>query len=403
MALRQPSQSTLLLPLLHEIHDAGGVARPGELYDRIAARLNLDDATRYEMTDAGKAGLVSAFKRRVRWTRQSAVMHDLIEKGDRGVWSLTDRANAKLQNIVRGTIVTIFETDRGVMLWASAEDAVSCIERSSVSLIFGSPEYPLVKQKIYGNRSSAEWVDWMLHLCEGWRELLTPTGSIMLNVGPTWLPGKAQQSLHVERLLVKLEDELGLSLCQRLDWNSPNRLGALEWVGIRRIRVRATVEPILWLSADPNRAYANNRAVLTPYSKSMQRAIDNPHDGIKRRPSGYTFGPSSFVDNGGAIPSSLLTASNSDSSSAYRRAERAAGRTPHPATMPEAVSEFCVSLTTEKDDLVYEPFAGSATTPAVCERLERRWIASERSRDFIRSAAIRFSSAGIPIRELSHI
>jgi DNA modification methylase len=71
--------------------------------------------------------------------------------------------------------------------------------------------------------------------------------------------------------------------------------------------------------------------------------------------------------------------------------------------MPEAVSEFCVSLTTEKDDLVYEPFAGSATTPAVCERIERRWIASERSRDFIRSAAIRFSSAGIPIRELSHI
>jgi DNA modification methylase len=403
VALRQPTQSQLAIPLLREIHDAGGVARPGELYDRIAARLNLDDATRYDMVDAGKAGLVSAFERRVRWTRQSAVMHDLIEKGDRGVWALTERANAKLQNIVRGTIVTIFETDRGVMLWANAEDAISVIEKGSCQLVFSSPEYPLVKQKIYGNRSSAEWVDWMLRLCEGWRELLTPTGSIMLNVGPTWLPGKAQQSLHVERLLIKLEDELGLSLCQRLDWNSPNRLGALEWVGIRRIRVRSTVEPILWLSPDPNRAFASNRAVLTPYSKSMQRAIDNPHDGIKKRPSGYTFGPSSFVDNGGAIPSSLITASNSDSGSAYRRAERAAGRTPHPATMPEAVSEFCVSLTTEKDDLVYEPFAGSATTPAVCERLERNWIASERSREFIRSAAIRFSSAGIPIRELSHI
>lgn len=403
MAVRQPTQSQIAIPLLNEIYDAGGVARPGELYDRIAARLNLDEATRYEMVDAGKAGQISAFERRVRWTRQSAVMHDLIEKGDRGVWALTARANAKLQNIVRGTIITIFETDRGVMLWSNLEDAVSIIDRGSCQLIFTSPEYPLVKQKIYGNRSSAEWVEWMLRLCEGWRELLTPTGSIMINVGPTWLPGKAQQSLHVERLLVKLEDELGLSLCQRLDWHSPGRLGALEWVGVRRIRVRPTVEPILWLSPDPNNAYANNRNVLTPYSKSMQRAIEKPHDGTKKRPSGYTFGPSSFVDNGGAIPSSLITASNADSASRYRRAERAAGRTPHPATMPESVAEFCISLTTEKDDVVYDPASGSGTTAAVCERLERRWIASERSREFIRSSAIRFSSAGIPIRELSHI
>lgn len=33
------SDAQLLLPLLDEIAKAGGMARPGELYDRLAARL----------------------------------------------------------------------------------------------------------------------------------------------------------------------------------------------------------------------------------------------------------------------------------------------------------------------------------------------------------------------------
>ncbi len=331
------------------------------------------------------------------------MMKSLIGKGERGVWALTDRAKANLQNIVRGKIVTILETDNGVMLWANCEDAVSLIEPASVDLIFTSPPYCLVKEKAYGNLPSADWVTWMLRLCEGWRELITPTGSIMLNIGPAWLPGKPQQSLHVERLLIGLEDHLGLSLCQRFDWDSPNRLGALEWVGIRRIRIRPTVEPLLWLSPDPARARANNRNVLTPYSPSMKRAIAEPHDGKRKRPSGHVFGPSSFKDNGGAIPSSLLTATNSASASPYRVAERDAGRVPHPATMPPKIVDFAVKLTTEPGDVIYDPFAGSATTAVVSELLDRRWIATERSREYIRSAQIRFASAGIKTRAVAHL
>ena len=43
----------------------------------------------------------------------------------------------------------------------------------------------------------------------------------------------------------------------------------------------------------------------------------------------------------------------------------------HPAPFPELLVELCVLLTTEQGDLVVDPFAGSGTTLAVCERLGR--------------------------------
>ena len=41
-----PSQSQMLLPLLEAIHDAGGIARPGELYDEVAKRMGLANEVR---------------------------------------------------------------------------------------------------------------------------------------------------------------------------------------------------------------------------------------------------------------------------------------------------------------------------------------------------------------------
>ena len=47
---------------------------------------------------------------------------------------------------------------------------------------------------------------------------------------------------------VRLEDALGLHLCQRLDWHSPSKLPApMEWVSVCRIRVKPSVEPTVQL------------------------------------------------------------------------------------------------------------------------------------------------------------
>jgi DNA modification methylase len=62
---------------------------------------------------------------------------------------------------------------------------------------------------------------------------------------------------------------------------------------------------------------------------------------------------------------------------------------------------FAIALTTDEDLLVYDPMAGSGVVPLVAEQMGRRWLAGDRSREYIRSAQIRFASAGRPI-ELHH-
>jgi DNA modification methylase len=391
-----PSQTQLMLPLLESLSARGGSARPREVYDELARKLNLDDEVRNQ-TIVCSGQEVNAFERRVRWTRQTAVLKGLISKGERSVWSLTQSANARLGNIVRGTVLTFAISEQGAFLWGSAEDALAVIEPGSVDLLMTSPPYALLKSKEYGNQPPAAWVDWMLSLCERWCSLLTPTGSMMLNIGPTWRKGEPAQELHVERLLVGLEDQLGVHLLQRIDWASPTKLPTpFPWVASKRLRVTSSIEPVLWISPNPN-AYGNNRNCLRPYSERGLAEIRKPR--LSKRPSGIQFGPGSFQDRGGSIPPSLITATpNGAEEAQYRRTMKSLGKAPHPAVLPAAVARFGILLATEPDDLVYDPFAGSGTVPVEAMKLGRRAIGSDRSRAYLDGAMIRAQLAGVPLQ-----
>jgi DNA modification methylase len=386
-----PTQTSLLGPLLSSLEEAGGAARPSDVYDAVARRVNVSAEARAHKNVQG----VNVFERDVRWTRQRAVAKGFISTAERNLWELTDHAKQNLRNIVRGSIVTIFETDAGFAVWCNVEDLAMLVERESVALIMSSPPYPLVRQKEYGNLDVTRWTDWMLRCFEQWSPLLTHQGSVMLNLGPVFEPGVAAQSLYVERLLIRLQDQLGYSLLQRLDWFSPSKMPApAEYVCVRRIRVKPAVEAILWLSQRANDAFADNTAVLQPYSDAMKLAMVQRAGTTEHRPSGHTISASAYVDNGGSIPPSLITASNTSSNSAYQRAQRESGLAAHPATFPENVPEFCIKLASRVNDVVMDPFAGSCTVAAVAERLNRRYIVADRSLAYLRSGALRMQTAG---------
>jgi site-specific DNA-methyltransferase (cytosine-N4-specific) len=394
--MSKTSQSQILLPLLEAIDEAGGCLKPREAYEAVSAKLEISPEARSAKTkrirtrDADRE--FNAFERDVRWARQLAVLRGYIDPGQRGAWTLTDAGKKGLRDQVRGRIVPVFETECGVAIWASAEDAVGFIEKDSVDLIFTSPPYPLLKQKEYGNLAVAEWLDWMTCLAEGWAGMLAPTGSLMLNLGPTYESGQPTQSPYIERLTLRLIDDLGLHLCDRLFWHNPAKMPApAEWVTVRRVRVKPSIEPILWFAKTPH-PKADNRNVLVPYSESMQRYVARAEKQV--RPSGHALSAGGFkMDAGGAIPPTLLTAANTSSNDPYRRACREAGLPLHPATFPKILPEFCMKLTTDVGDQVYDPFFGSGTTGDVAERLGRRWIGTERSLAYLAGAAKRFKPA----------
>ena len=65
-----PTQGQLLLPLLETIHQAGGQAKPNEVYDALATKIQLPQWLRELRALAGRAGEINVWERRVRNTRQ---------------------------------------------------------------------------------------------------------------------------------------------------------------------------------------------------------------------------------------------------------------------------------------------------------------------------------------------
>lgn len=286
----------------------------------------------------------------------------------------------------------LYTTERGVMHCGDSLEIMSQVDANSVDLVMTSPPYALHFKKEYGNADQHDYVEWIMPFAREIKRIIKPTGSFVLNLGGAWQPGTPTRSLYQFRLLLALCDELGLQLAQEFFWYNPAKMPApAEWVNVRRIRVKDSVEYIFWLVKD-DKAKANNKKVLQPYSADMKRLIKR---GVKEtvRPSGHAIKRTFARDQGGSIPPNLIQCGNNESNSAYIKASKLNGSKVHPARYPAELPRFFIEFLTDPGDLVLDPFAGSNTTGAVAEALDRRWLSVEINPEYASDSKIRFDGA----------
>lgn len=282
-----------------------------------------------------------------------------------------------------------YETDLGSAHLGDAYTFLEKLPDKSVNLIFTSPPFALTRKKEYGNKTSEEYVDWFLGFARHFKRILTQDGSFVLDLGGAYLPGAPVRSIYQFELLVRLCKELGFFLAQEFFHYNPSRLPSpAEWVTVRRIRVKDAVNVVWWLSVSEY-PKADNRKVLKPYSESMKSLLRNGYK-PKLRPSGHDISHNFSRDNSGAIPPNLLELANTESNSKYLKRCKEEGTKPHPARFPAAFPEFFINLTTDKNDVVLDPFAGSNTTGSVAEQLQRQWLAFELREEYLSSSRYRF-------------
>ncbi len=294
--------------------------------------------------------------------------------------------------------VPFFSTSHGDAYLGDSLEVMKTIPSSSVNLVITSPPYALHFKKAYGNVAKSEYVEWFLPFAEQIRRILTDDGSFVLNIGGSYNPGSPTRSLYHFKLLIELVDTVGFFLAQECFWYNPAKMPVpAEWVTVRRVRIKDSVEYVWWLSKSQH-PKANNRAVLKSYSADMHRLNGR---GVRAtvRPSGHNI-KSSFanLESGGSIPpnlieempTDLLRFGNNAANDTYTVRCKESGMTVHPARFPAALPEFFVKLLTEIDDLVLDPFAGSNTTGSVAERLERRWISIDNIREYLEASKFRF-------------
>ena len=266
----------------------------------------------------------------------------------------------------------------------------------SVDLIMTSPPFGLVRKKTYGNEDADRYCEWFRPFAEGFRRVLKDSGSLVIDIGGAWNPGKPTRSLYHFQLLLMLCREYGFHLAQEHFWWNPSKLPTpAEWVNVRRVRVKDAVNCIWWLSSTPW-PKANNRRVLAPYSDSMLDLLKNGYKS-KLRPSGHHISKKFGKDNGGSVPPNLLAVANTESNGRYQGYCRDNDFPVHPARYPSQLPEYFIRFLTDPGDLVLDPFAGSCVTGAVADALGRKWVCCELNKEYLVGAIARFTSSAQPV------
>lgn len=311
----------------------------------------------------------------------------------------------------------LYSTEYGKYYIGKCEETISRIDiKGQVQLILTSPPFPLNNKKKYGNLEGDEYLKWFAGLAELFSSVLTPNGSIVIEMGNSWEKNRPVQSLlHLNSLIGFVSNKkAGLRLCQEFICYNPARLPSpAQWVTIDRIRAIDSFTHVWWMS-NSDYPKADNRKVLRPYSKSMQRLISSGKYNAGKRPSEYNISEKGFLtDNHGSIahnvleleqiddkrelrlPYSMFSISNTRSNDFFTKTCREREIIPHPARMPLELASFFISFLTDEGDIVLDPFGGSNTTGFCAERLKRKWISIEADINYGKQSIIRFEEPSL--------
>jgi site-specific DNA-methyltransferase (cytosine-N4-specific) len=306
----------------------------------------------------------------------------------------------------------LYKTKYGKYYVGKCEEIIKKLNLTGkVQLILTSPPFPLNNKKKYGNLSGDEYLNWFSSLAELFSSVLTPTGSIVVEMGNAWEPNRPVQSLLTLNSLLAFVNNpnADLRLCQEFICYNPARLPSpAQWVTINRIRAIDSFTHVWWMS-NSDMPKADNRRILRPYSKSMKKLLETQKFNSGKRPSQHIIGKKSFLtDNKGSIshnvlelesivegvesrlPYSMLRISNTKSNDRFTKTCKEKSIILHPARMPLELASFFIDFLTDEGDVVLDPFGGSNATGFCAEQTKRQWISIEANADYGEQSKIRF-------------
>ena len=145
-----------------------------------------------------------------------------------------------------------FSAKHGSMVLGDSVTVLNGMNERSVDLIMTSPPFALVRKKGYGNADENEYLNWFRPFAAAFKRVLKENGSLVIDIGGSGFPGQPTRSLYHFKLLVMLCEEFGFHLAQDFYWWNPAKLPTpLEWVTVRRIRVKDAINCVWWLSPSP--------------------------------------------------------------------------------------------------------------------------------------------------------
>jgi modification methylase len=238
------------------------------------------------------------------------------------------------------------------VLYGDCLSQLKKIPSGSVDLVFADPPYNLQldRELLRPNNTRVDGVDdhWDKfdsfanydEFCRAWlgecRRVLKPDGAL-------WVIGSYH---NVFRLGVALQD-LGYWILNDVVWRKTNPMP-----NFRGRRFTNAHETLIWASREQSSRYTFNYESMKAMNDDIQMRSD------------WLFpicsGPERLKDEG--------------------------GRKAHPTQKPEALLQRILLASTNRGDIVLDPFFGTGTTGAVAKQLGRRFIGIEQDADYVKAA-----------------
>jgi len=246
----------------------------------------------------------------------------------------------------------------------NALDLLKQILCGSVDLIVTSPPYPGRP----GGAHPDEFVAWWLPFAEEFIRVITPTGSLVVNIKEPVVDG--ERHTCVSSLIIAMRHK-GWRWVDEFLWHK-----STTTPGYWPNRLRDGWERCLHFSKQPQFAFYADQ-VMVSIGKWAKRERLAPADLVRTESrTGSAFGVrrSDWNDRSEVYPSNVLH---------FSCETRNVG---HPCAYPEKLPEFFINLLTREGDVVLDPFLGSGTTAVVAKRLGRRFIGFEKKKYYFEIA-----------------
>src|SRR3546814_15407279 len=112
----------------------------------------------------------------------------------------------------------------GAAYAVDSRDLLKHLPDESVDLVLTSPPFALQRQKAYGNKDQADYLDWLMDFARLVHAKLKPTGSFVVDVGGAYQKGVPTRSLYHLRLPIRFCDEIGIFLAEDFYGHNPSKL-----------------------------------------------------------------------------------------------------------------------------------------------------------------------------------
>ena len=249
----------------------------------------------------------------------------------------------------------VFQIRDCIFSIADCVETMSQMPTGIVNTIVTSPPYNL--DKSYGQyndkKSFPEWENLIENVAKEAFRVLAPNGSFLLNVSPV-PDNKTKEIIPLDAFAYFIFKKQGYFLRNSIVWHFNNMQNCTN-------RLSGRWESILWFVKDIRNYKFNLDDIRIPYITKNDKRLEG---GTGRNPTdtwNYDIPQSDFwyFDRVNNMTKNKL------------------GISEHPCVYPTPMIERIIKMTTDKGDVVFDPFLGSGTTLIAAQNLGRIGLGTE--------------------------